>query len=92
MKFRSDTDGLYLQPAFTYKGSNNAGTHVGSLWNNNGTLLAGPHSPASRPRAGSRVDFATPVAITANTVYVASYHAPNGKYSIDQILRQCGRR
>jgi hypothetical protein len=29
------------------------------------------------------VSFAAPVAITANTVYVASYHAPNGGYAFD---------
>ena len=27
--------------------------------------------------------FATPVTITANTTYVASYYAPNGRYSVD---------
>ncbi len=30
-----------------------------------------------------QVTFATPVAIQANTVYVASYFAPNGHYSGD---------
>ena len=29
------------------------------------------------------MNFATPVAITANTVYVASYLAPNGRYAGD---------
>ena len=28
--------------------------------------------------------FSSPVAITANTVYVASYHAVNGHYSADE--------
>ena len=28
-----------------------------------------------------QVNFPAPVAITANTVYVASYHAPNGNYA-----------
>ena len=31
-----------------------------------------------------QINFTTPVAITANTTYVASYHAPNGKYSVDE--------
>ena len=30
-----------------------------------------------------QVTFAQPVAVTANTVYVVSYHAPNGRYSYD---------
>ncbi|MCU1270105.1 MAG: hypothetical protein JWN74_1399, partial [Acidobacteriaceae bacterium] len=31
-----------------------------------------------------QADFTTPVTITANTVYVASYHTTVGHYSIDQ--------
>ncbi len=83
MKFRSDTDGYICGLRF-YKGSNNTGTHVGSLWNNNGTLLAQATFTGESASGWQQVDFAAPVAITANTVYVASYHAPNGKYSIDQ--------
>jgi uncharacterized membrane protein YfhO len=30
-----------------------------------------------------QVTFGTPVAISANTVYVVSYHAPNGGYAVD---------
>jgi hypothetical protein len=30
------------------------------------------------------VSFASPVAVTANTTYVASYHAPVGRYSADE--------
>ena len=33
------------------------------------------------PRAGSRLTFSTPVAITPGTTYVAGYFAPNGHYS-----------
>ena len=29
------------------------------------------------------MNFASPVAVTANTVYVASYFAPNGNYAAD---------
>ena len=36
-----------------------------------------------RPPAGSRCSFATPVAITANTTYVASYHTNVGGYACD---------
>ncbi|MGH9895842.1 MAG: DUF4082 domain-containing protein, partial [bacterium] len=31
-----------------------------------------------------QVTFSSPVAITANTVYVASYHAPNGRYAVNE--------
>jgi hypothetical protein len=30
------------------------------------------------------VSFASPVAVSANTTYVASYFAPNGRYSVTQ--------
>ena len=29
------------------------------------------------------MNFASPITIAANTVYVASYHAPNGQYASD---------
>jgi hypothetical protein len=29
------------------------------------------------------VNFASPVAISANTTYVAAYHAPNGRYAVN---------
>ena len=37
--------------------------------------------------------FAKPIAIAANTTYVASYFAPNGHYSSDTVVlrRRLGR-
>ena len=40
-------------------------------------------SATKRPRAGSRCCSLAPVAITSNTVYVASYHCTIGHYSAD---------
>src|SRR5207249_675859 len=37
--FRSNTNG-YITDIRFYKGPNNTGTHVGSLWTNTGVLLA----------------------------------------------------
>ena len=34
------------------------------------------------------MSFASPVAIDANTTYVASYHAPNGNYAATRLLRE----
>ena len=34
------------------------------------------------PSGWQEVDFATPIAITAGTTYVAGYLAPNGHYSV----------
>ncbi len=28
--------------------------------------------------------FSTPVAVSANTTYVVSYHAPNGRYALNE--------
>ena len=38
-------------------------------------------SPAKRPAGWQQVNFATPVAIAANTTYVASYHTDTGHYA-----------
>jgi regulation of enolase protein 1 (concanavalin A-like superfamily) len=82
VKFRSDFDGFITGIRF-YKGSTNTGTHVGTLWTGTGQLL-GQATFANETASGwQQVNFATPVAITANTVYVASYHAPNGHYASD---------
>ena len=51
-----------------------------------------PHRHAARHRhvhgesatGWQQVNFSTPVAITANTTYVASYHAPNGHYAVNE--------
>ncbi len=82
VKFRSDVNGFIRGIRF-YKGPNNGGTHVGSLWTSSGALLARATFTSETASGWQQVDFATPVAITANTVYVASYFAPQGRYSGD---------
>ncbi len=64
-----------------YKGAPNTGTHVATLWSSSGTALATATFTAETASGWQQVNFATPVPVTANTVYVASYHAPNGRYS-----------
>jgi hypothetical protein len=66
-----------------YKGTGNTGTHIGNLWTAAGTQLATATFTGETASGWQQVSFATPVAITANTVYVASYHAPNGRYAFD---------
>ena len=80
VKFRSDVNGFITGIRF-YKGSANTGTHVGSLWTSGGQLLATATFTNETASGWQQVNFATPAAITANTVYVASYHAPNGGYA-----------
>ena len=82
VKFRTDISGLITGIRF-YKGSGNTGTHVGNLWTAAGQLLATATFTSESTSGWQQVNFAAPVAIAANTVYVASYFAPNGNYAGD---------
>jgi len=64
-----------------YKATTNTGTHVGSLWSTSGTLLASATFTGETASGWQQVTFSSPVAISANTTYVASYFAPKGHYS-----------
>ena len=80
VQFTSNTNGWITGIRF-YKGSNNTGTHVGSLWTASGSLL-GQVTFTSESAAGwQQANFSTPIQVTAGTTYVASYFAPNGGYS-----------
>ncbi|MCA9133655.1 MAG: DUF4082 domain-containing protein, partial [Planctomycetales bacterium] len=80
VKFRADRDG-FLQGIRFYKGNANTGTHVGNLWSADGSLLASATFTNETALGWQTVNFALPVAITADTTYVASYFAPNGGYA-----------
>ena len=82
VKFRSDIAGSITGIRF-YKATANTGTHMGNLWSSAGTKLATATFSGETASGWQQVSFATPVAITSNTVYVASYHASNGHYSED---------
>ena len=81
MKFKSDVNGVISGIRF-YKGSQNIGTHTVSLWTSGGILLAQVQSTNETASGWQQVNFASPVAILANTTYVASYHTTSGYYSI----------
>ena len=83
VKFRSDIAGTITGIRF-YKGSGNTGTHVGNLWTSSGTLLASATFTGETASGWQQVLFSTPVAVTANTIYVASYHTDVGHYSENQ--------
>jgi hypothetical protein len=82
LKFRSDLDG-YITGIRFYRGDNNGGTHVGHLWAADGTLLGTTVFGGETATGWEQASFATPVAIRANTTYVASYFAPEGGYAFD---------
>ena len=88
VKFRADVSGFITGVRF-YKGAGNTGTHIGSLWTSGGTLLAQATFSNETASGWQQVNFGAPVAVTANTVYVASYFAPNGGYAARRrLLRQ----
>src|SRR5262245_54897015 len=70
--FRSNTNG-YITGIRFYKGPNNTGTHLGNLWTSTGTLLARATFTNETASGWQQANFSTPVAITANALYVASY-------------------
>jgi hypothetical protein len=82
VKFKSDVAGRVTGIRF-YKAAANTGTHVGNLWGSAGTKLATATFSGETASGWQQVSFATPVAITSNTVYVASYHCMIGHYSED---------
>ncbi len=82
IKFRADSDG-YITALRFYKFSSNTGTHVGHLWTRTGTLLATATYTGETALGWQQVTLASPVAITANTTYITSYHAPGGRYAVN---------
>src|SRR3954468_115580 len=82
VKFKSDVDGFISGIRF-YKGPANNSTHLGNLWTAGGTLLATATFTTETSSGWQQASFATPVAITANTTYVASYHTNVGGYAFD---------
>ena len=82
VSFKSDTNG-YITGIRFYKSAANTGTHVGNLWSGSGTLLATATFTGETASGWQQVNFSNPVAITGNTVYVASYFVTAGHYSAD---------
>ena len=80
VKFRVASAGTISGVKF-YKISGNSGTHTGSLWSASGQRLATGTFANETASGWQQLLFAAPVAVTANTTYVASYHAPAGNYA-----------
>ena len=82
VSFKADSNG-YINGIRFYKSAANTGTHVGSLWTSTGTLMASATFTGETASGWQQVNFANPVAVVAKTVYVASYHAANGHWSVN---------
>ena len=83
VKFRADVNGFITGVRF-YKSTANTGTHVGNLWSSTGTKLASATFSGESASGWQQVSFPSPVAVTADTIYVASYHTNVGHYSVNQ--------
>ncbi|MBB5534796.1 DUF4082 domain-containing protein [Rhizobium giardinii] len=73
MKFTASVVGTITGIRF-YKPANATGAHTGSLWSSTGTLLATVNFTNESTSGWQTATFSNPVAITAGTTYVASYH------------------
>jgi hypothetical protein len=82
-KFTADASGFITSLRF-YKSAGNTGTHTASLWTAAGQRLATATFTGETASGWQQVNFATPVAITAGTTYVASYHTNVGHYSVSR--------
>jgi hypothetical protein len=83
IKFRSDVAGNITGLRF-YKDASNTGTHYAHLWTIDGTLLAEVAFSGETASGWQSVNFSAPIAIEANTPYVASYHTDAGNYSLSR--------
>jgi hypothetical protein len=84
VKLTADTSGFISGIRF-YKSLPNTGTHFGSLWTGAGNLLATATFSAETASGWQQLNFGSPVAITANTVYIASYHTDTGHTADDHF-------
>jgi hypothetical protein len=90
VKFRSDASG-YVTGLRFYKSAFNTGTHIGHLWTVSGTLLAQVTFTGETASGWQTATLSSPVAITPNTVYVASYHTDTGYFSMSRPYFTSGR-
>ena len=84
VKFRSTSAGQINGVRF-YKVTGNTGTHTGELYSSTGTRLAQATFTGETSSGWQTVMFSAPVAIAANTTYVATYFSSAGNYISSQL-------
>ena len=80
VQFTASSNGTIAGIRF-YKEADNTGAHTGTLWTASGTQLATGTFTNESAQGWEELDFSTPVAVTAGTTYVASYHTTTGHYA-----------
>ncbi|MGI5156878.1 N,N-dimethylformamidase beta subunit family domain-containing protein [Microbispora sp. CA-102843] len=83
VKFQATASGKIRGVRF-YKGAQNTGTHVGSLWTADGQLLASATFTDETASGWQQVTFSPAISISAGTTYVASYSTTTG-YATDRF-------
>src|SRR6267143_1679221 len=82
VSFTADTSGTVTAIRF-YKSAANTGLHIGHLWSRTGALLATVTFTGETSSGWQQANLSNPVAITANTAYVASYQTTIGRWSVN---------
>ncbi len=83
VKFRASEAGQITGLRFYKGGASNGGTHLGRLWSSTGTKLAEATFTGETATGWQQVALSQPVQVVAGTTYVASYYAPQGRYSVN---------
>jgi Domain of unknown function (DUF4082)/Abnormal spindle-like microcephaly-assoc'd, ASPM-SPD-2-Hydin len=90
VKFRADNNGSVTGLRF-YKATTNVGTHIGHIWSRSGVLLGSATFTNETKSGWQQVNFSSPIPVSANTTYIASYFAPSGHYSVtDNFFTKAG--
>ena len=79
LRWRSD-DGGFVSGVRFYKTLGDPGVHTGTLWSTSGVALATGTFTGETAAGWQTLVFDTPVAVTAETDYVVSYHSSAGRY------------
>ncbi|PDS97366.1 adhesin, partial [Rhizobium sp. S9] len=79
-KFQTSVAGTVTGIRF-YKGSQDTGTHTGSLWSSTGTRIATLTFTNETASGWQTAYFTSPVSLTVGQTYTASYHTNTGHYS-----------
>ena len=91
VQFTANVAGEVTGALFYKEGWMGGCTHVGNLWSSTGTLLASATFTNESASGWQQVNFSSPVAIQANTVYVVSFSTYGGYVGMtDNFFTQGG--
>jgi hypothetical protein len=80
MRFETSVTG-YITGIKFYKGPQNTGTHVGSVWASSGENLGNVTFTNETASGWQTATFATPIRVDPGRTYMVSYHTDTGSYS-----------